>query len=156
MLFSILGIMLGVSCSDSDDEMGDEGDGGTTATTPFKSVQVEADGEKVQGAVDGTTITFAFDRAENFSGCKLTVEVNTGYQLTYPTDVNSYDMTDDPDLYFKGPDGKTVKYKVIVTSNALPIVDSSKITVDGGYKLTVNKQRQTELCRGGINGGRYG
>ena len=27
MLFSILGIMLGVSCSDSDDEMGDEGDG---------------------------------------------------------------------------------------------------------------------------------
>ena len=49
MLFSILGIMLGVSCSDSDDEMGDEGDGGTTATTPFKSVQVEADGEKVQG-----------------------------------------------------------------------------------------------------------
>ena len=50
MLFSILGIMLGVSCSDSDDEMGDEGDGGTTATTPFKSVQVEADGEKVQGA----------------------------------------------------------------------------------------------------------
>ena len=43
MLFSILGIMLGVSCSDSDDEMGDEGDGGTTATTPFKSVQVEAD-----------------------------------------------------------------------------------------------------------------
>ena len=26
MLFSILGIMLGVSCSDSDDEMGDEGD----------------------------------------------------------------------------------------------------------------------------------
>lgn len=37
-----------------------------------------------------------------------------------------------------GPDGKTVKYKVIVTSNALPIVDSSKITVDGGYKLTVN------------------
>ena len=35
MLFSILGIMLGVSCSDSDDEMGDEGDGGTTATTPF-------------------------------------------------------------------------------------------------------------------------
>ena len=52
MLFSILGIMLGVSCSDSDDEMGDEGDGGTTATTPFKSVQVEADGEKVQGAVD--------------------------------------------------------------------------------------------------------
>lgn len=133
MLFSILGIMLGVSCSDSD-----EGDGGTTATTPFKSVQVEADGEKVQGAVDGTTITFAFDQAENFSGCKLTVEVNTGYQLTYPTDVNSYDMTDDPDLYFKGPDGKTVKYKVIVTSNALPIVDSSKITVDGGYKLTVN------------------
>ncbi len=138
MLFSILGIMLGVSCSDSDDEMGDEGDGGTTATTPFKLVQVEADGEKVQGAVDGTTITFAFDQAESFSDCKLTVEVNTGYQLTYPTDVNSYDMTDDPDLYFKGPDGKTVKYKVIVTSNALPIVDSSKITVDGGYKLTVN------------------
>ena len=47
MLFSILGIMLGVSCSDSDDEMGDEGDGGTTATTPFKSVQVEADGEVI-------------------------------------------------------------------------------------------------------------
>ena len=39
MLFSILGIMLGVSCSDSDDEMGDEGDGGTTATTPFKSLK---------------------------------------------------------------------------------------------------------------------
>lgn len=138
MLFSILGIMLGVSCSDSDDEMGGEGDGGTTATTPFKSVQVEADGEKVEGTVDGTTITFAFDQAENFSDCKLIVEVNVGYQLTYPTDVNSYDMTDDPDLYFKGPDGKTVKYTVKLTSNALPIIDASKITVDGGYKLTVN------------------
>lgn len=136
MLFSILGIMLGVSCSDSDDE--DGGDGGITETTPFKSVQVEADGEKVLGTVEGTTITFAFDQAESFSDCKLTVEVNTGYQLTYPTDANSYDMTNDPDLYFKGPDGKTVKYKVIVTSNALPIVDSSKITVEGGYKLIVN------------------
>ena len=138
VLFAILGITLCVSCSDDDDkENGDDG-GGTTATTPFSSVKVEADGETVTGSVDGTTITFAFDRAENFSSCRLMVELNTGWQLTYPTDVDDYDMSDDPDLYFKGPDGSKPKYKVVVTSNALPIIDASKITVEGGYALEIN------------------
>lgn len=36
MLFSILGIMLGVSCSDSDDEMGDEGDGRNNRNDSFQ------------------------------------------------------------------------------------------------------------------------
>ena len=117
VLFAILGITLCVSCSDDDDkENGDDG-GGTTATTPFSSVKVEADGETVTGSVDGTTITFAFDRAENFSSCRLMVELNTGWQLTYPTDVDDYDMSDDPDLYFKGPDGSKPKYKVVVSSD---------------------------------------
>ena len=138
VLFAILGITLCVSCSDDDDkENGDDG-GGTTATTPFSSVKVEADGETVTGSVAGTTITFAFDRAENFSSCRLMVELNTGWQLTYPTDVDDYDMSDDPDLYFKGPDGSKPKYKVVVTSNALPIIDASKITVEGGYALEIN------------------
>lgn len=138
VLFAILGITLCVSCSDDDDkENGDDG-GGTTATTPFSSVKVEADGETVTGSVDGTTITFAFDRAENFSSCRLMVELNTGWQLTYPTDVDDYDMSDDPDLYFKGSDGSKPKYKVVVTSNALPIIDASKITVEGGYALEIN------------------
>ena len=138
VLFAILGITLCVSCSDDDDkENGDDG-GGTTATTPFSSVKVEADGETVTGSVDGTTITFAFDRAENFSSCRLMVELNTGWQLTYPTDVDDYDMSDDPDLYFKGPDGSKPKYKGVVTSNALPIIDASKITVEGGYALEIN------------------
>lgn len=135
-LFSAASMMLAVSCSGDDEP--DAPAPGPTETVPFKSVAVKADGETVTGTVDGTTITFTFDQAENFSSCELIVDLNPGYVLTFPTDVNNYDMTDDPNLYFKNSDGKTMKYTVTVSSNALPIIDASKITAEGGYPLTVN------------------
>lgn len=135
-LFSAASIMLAVSCSDKDEP---DAPAPTPAeTVPFKSVAVKADGETATGAVEGTNITFAFDQAENFTSCQLIVDLNPGYTLTFPTDVNNYDMTDDPNLYFKNAEGKSLKYTVRVSSNALPIIDASKISVEGGYPLTVN------------------
>lgn len=135
LLFSLVGMTLFNACSDSDDG---DGSGEDTAKTPFSTVRVEAQGETVTGTVDGTNINFAFDKAEDFTTCKLIVDVNSGYKLTYPTDVNKYNMASDASLYFKDAEGKTIKYTVSLSSNALPLVDASKISVEGGYALQVN------------------
>ena len=105
---------------------------------PFDTISLEADGETVEGVVSGTAVSFSFTTAENFTAARLILTVNDGWKLVFPADPDNYDVSTDPNIYFTDPEGKKVQYTVTITSNALPIVDGSKITVEGGYALTYN------------------
>lgn len=105
---------------------------------PFDTISLEADGETVEGVVSGTAVSFSFTTAENFTAARLILTVNDGWNLVFPADPDNYDVSTDPNIYFTDPEGKKVQYTVTITSNALPIVDGSKITVEGGYALTYN------------------
>lgn len=105
---------------------------------PFDTISLEADGETVEGVVSGTAVSFSFTTAENFTAARLILTVNDGWNLVFPADPDNYDVSTDPNIYFTDPEGKKVQYTVTITSNALPIVDGSKITVEGGYALSYN------------------
>ena len=105
---------------------------------PFDTISLEVDGEKVEGVVVDNTISFSFTTAENFSAAKLILKVNDGWKLVFPADPDNYDVSTDPNIYFTDPNGKKVQYVVTITSNALPVADGSKVTVEGGYTVTYN------------------
>ena len=110
----------------------------TYAEKPFEKVSLQAEGETVEGVVTDLSIAFKFEKAENFTQAKLIITVNEGWKLVYPTDPDNYDVSSDPDLYFTDPEGKKHHYTVTITSNALPIVDGSKVSVEGGYAISYN------------------
>lgn len=105
---------------------------------PFDAISLEVDGETVEGVVVDNTISFSFTTAENFSAAKLILKVNDGWKLVFPADPNNYDVSTDPNIYFTDPNGKKVQYVVTITSNALPVADGSKVTVQGDYAVTYN------------------
>lgn len=105
---------------------------------PFDTISLEVDGETVEGVVADNTISFSFTTAENFSAAKLILKVNDGWKLVFPADPDNYDVSTDPNIYFTDPDGKKVQYEVTITSNALPVADGSKVSVEGGYAVTYN------------------
>lgn len=105
---------------------------------PFDAISLEIDGETVEGVVVDNTVSFRFTTAENFSAAKLILNVNDGWKLVFPADPDNYDVSTDPNIYFTDPNGKKVKYVVTITSNALPVADGSKVSVEGGYAVAYN------------------
>lgn len=105
---------------------------------PFDAISLEVDGETVEGVVVDNTISFRFTTAENFSAAKLILNVNDGWKLVFPADPGNYDVSTDPNIYFTDPNGKKVQYVVTITSNALPVADGSKVSVEGGYAVIYN------------------
>ncbi len=61
----------------------------------------------------------------------LTLEINPGYQLTYPEDPKNFNLADSPVIHFLNPQGRVVKYWLSVRSNSLPVIDASKIKIEG-------------------------
>ena len=105
---------------------------------PFDAISLEVEGETVEGVVVDNTISFRFTTAENFSAAKLILKVNDGWKLVFPADPGNYDVSTDPNIYFTDPNGKKVQYVVTITSNALPVADGSKVSVEGGYAVVYN------------------
>lgn len=101
--------------------------------TPIASISVTVGSETVAGIVDDANrnVKFVFNEAESFSSCDLTIEVNKGWELTYPTTLTGVDLQGTPTLNFKSPSAAVVKYSVSFSSNAFPILDEHKIQIEG-------------------------
>lgn len=101
--------------------------------TPIVSISVTTAGETVQGVVDDANrnVKFTFNAAENFSSCDIEIEVSKGWELTFPTTLTGVDLQSTPTLNFKDPNSAVVKYSVTFSSNAFPILDASKIQIQG-------------------------
>lgn len=108
------------------------------ADVPFETISLQADGETSVGTVDGQNITFKFKTAEDFSSARLILDVNEGWTLLFPADPDNYDVSTDPNIYFQDPKGGKLQYNVSITSDALPIIDGSKVSVEGGYAISYN------------------
>lgn len=99
---------------------------------PFSSIKVEVDGELVEAQfLDHKNLLLSYENAENFTSAKLRVELNEGYNVIFPTDVDSFDMSNYPVVNFRDPDNRIIKYWFEITSRAFPIIDGSKIGVEG-------------------------
>lgn len=131
-LCSVLAAGLFTSCKDDGPEAPKYAD------VPFETISLRADGETASGEVADKNITFRFKTAENFSSAQLILTVNEGWTLVFPTDPNNYDVSTDPNIYFTDPNNARVQYYVTITSDALPIIDGSKVSVEGGYKVSYN------------------
>lgn len=129
------------------DEGGNTKPGPTYADVPFSKVTVTSDSETVEGTIqEEKYIFFHFNKAESFSDATLAVTVNEGYELTYPTTLEHLDLQAEPVLNFKTPENKTVKYWLRFSSDAFPIVDESKIHLQGmeaGKLLTIDNASKT-------------
>lgn len=119
----------------------------TYADVPFSKITVTSDGETVEGTIeDEKYIRFHFTKAESFSDATLAITVNDGYTLTYPTSLEHIDLQAEPVLNFKDPKNATVKYWLRFSSDAFPIVDETKIHIDGlaaGELLTIDLGTKT-------------
>lgn len=112
--------------------------GPVIAQVPFSSIAVDVDGEHVEGVVDGETITFTIKKALDLTNGTLSVEINEGWEMTYPSSLTGYDLTaEDIDLYFQDLNKNRVSYAVVVVSESNPVSDPSKIT-SGELKVNTN------------------
>lgn len=105
----------------------------TYPENPIASISVTVAGETVEGVVDDANrnVKFVFNEAESFSSCDIEIKVNEGWELTYPTTLTGVDLQSTPTLNFKSPEAAVVKYGVTFSSNAFPILDATKIQVEG-------------------------
>ena len=115
---------------------------------PLKSVSVTIGEETAVGVVNDVekTILFVFNDSENFSNVDLSVELNAGWTLTFPTTLTGVNLEETPALNFDDPFGQRVRYLVSFSSNAFPIVDPSKIQIEGfdaGKNLVVDNATKT-------------
>ncbi len=135
-----------VSCEKKEQDTNDDNDGKdktpTYAEVPFSRVAVTCDGETVEGTIqDEKYIYFHFNKAESFVDANLVIDVNEGYTLTFPTILEHVDLQAEPVLNFRDPKNATVKYWLRFSSDAFPIVDESKIHIEGfaaGEYLTID------------------
>lgn len=104
--------------------------GQDTSGVPFSSVKFTIGKETVEGTVSDRTITIQFQEAEDFTKASMTIELNPGYTLTYPTDLDNVNLAEAPVLNFRTPDNSIVKYTIVVKSYALVIADASLISVN--------------------------
>ena len=115
---------------------------------PFSSIKVESDGELVEAKlVDSKNLLLSFKDAEYFNSAKLMVDLNDGYSIIFPTDLNKFDLSNYPVVNFRGPDNRIIKYWFVFegSSLAFPIIDESKIGVEGvglGYVTVKNTTRE--------------
>ncbi len=120
----------------------------TYSSTPIESISVTSGDETVAGVVDDAakSVSFTFNNAESFSSCDIDIKVNDGWTLTFPKTLTGVDLQSTPTLNFTDPDKAIVKYSVKFSSNAFPIVDASKIQIDGlnpGEAITVDNASKT-------------
>jgi hypothetical protein len=122
--------LLAVSCNGGKEPVPEEPE---YAEEPFKTLYVTAEGERVLATVDHSAKTLAvqFDQAKHFSSVSLQIEINEGWTCTYPEDLSNADFAEYPVVQFKSPKNATVRYFATVTSNALPIADASKVSLEG-------------------------
>ena len=104
--------------------------GQDTSGVPFSSVKFTIGEETVEGVVSDRTITIQFQEVEDFTSASMTIELNPGYTLTYPTDLDNVNLAEAPVLNFRAPDNSIVKYTIVVRSFALLIADASLIQVN--------------------------
>ncbi len=104
--------------------------GQDTSGVPFSSVKFTIGEETVEGVVSDRTITIQFQEVEDFTSASMTIELNPGYTLTYPTDLANVNLSEAPVLNFRAPDNSIVKYTIVVKSYALVIADASLISVN--------------------------
>lgn len=120
----------------------------TYSSTPIESISVTSGDETVAGVVDDAakSVSFTFNNAESFSSCNIDIKVNDGWTLTFPKTLTGVDLQSTPTLNFTDPDNAIVKYSVKFSSNAFPIVDASKIQIEGlnpGEAITVDNASKT-------------
>ncbi len=136
-ILSLLGLVaLLLSCSDADgDNMKSPVQG-----VPFRSIYVEVDQERVKAEMlDSKNLSLSFNTAENFAESKIEVELEDGYELIFPSDINKADLANYPVLNFRSPDNQIRKYWLTIVSKAFPIVDASKISVvNANVDVTLN------------------
>jgi hypothetical protein len=138
-LFSavLLGLFV-LSCSKEDKK----------PTIPIQSISVTCQNETVKGVVDDAAkkVTFTFSNAENFSSANIVIEVSDGWTLTYPKTLTGVDLQSTPVLNFTDPNNAVVKYTIAFSSNAFPIIDASKIQIEGlnaGENVSVDNGTKT-------------
>ena len=98
-ILSLLGLVaLLLSCSDADgDNMKSPVQG-----VPFRSIYVEVDQERVKAEMlDSKNLSLSFNTAENFAESKIEVELEDGYELIFPSDINKADLANYPVLNFR-------------------------------------------------------
>lgn len=136
-ILSLLGLVaLLLSCSDADgDNMKSPVQG-----VPFRSIYVEVDQERVKAEMlDSKNLSLSFNTAENFAESKIEVELEDGYELIFPSDINKADLANYPVLNFRSPDNQIRKYWLTIVSKAFPVVDASKMSVVGAsVDVTLN------------------
>lgn len=125
---ALLGLLLGTACSETPDNVEE-----THRGVAFSSLTVTANnGETVTATtVDEKNLSLAFDTADEFDRCSIHVATNPGYSLVYPEDPNNFDLAASPVIHFLNPQGRIIKYWLSVQSNSLPVIDASKIKVEG-------------------------
>ena len=132
------------SCSEAEDEVKE-----TRRTVPFRSVAVEAVGERAEAVVtDEKNLSLAYEKADDFSCCRLHVDLLDGYELLFPTDPDSFDLATYPVLNFRTPQNRMIKYWFHVSSKAFPIVDETKIRVEGAYSEVTVQNSTKEVIVG--------
>ncbi len=135
-----LALLLAVSCNKEAEIVYSE--------NPLKSISVTSGDETVNGVVSDTdkSINFTFNNAEEFSSCDVTLELNDGWTLNYPTSLKGVNLQETPVFRFADHNNAVVRYTVSFSSNAFPIVDASKIQVKGlnaGEAITVDNTTKT-------------
>lgn len=128
IIAALVGMLFGMACSEVPDNVEE-----THRGVAFTSLKVTANnGETVTATnVDEKNLSLAFNTADEFDRCILTVETNPGYTLVYPEDPNHFDLAATPVIHFLNPQGRIIKYWLSVQSNSLPVIDASKIRVEG-------------------------
>lgn len=112
---------------------------------PFKSIHVHVDNETVEARrIDNKNISLSFENAENFSEAQLSIELTPGYEVIFPQDVTKADLTTYPVVNFRAPDNKIIKYWFVITSKAFPILDATKISIEGIGTGNVSVQNSTK------------
>ncbi len=121
-------VLFGGACSETPDNIAE-----TIRGEAFSALSVTANnGETVQAvAIDEKNYSLAFDTADEFDKCSIHVSLNPGYTLIYPENPEQFDLGASPVIHFNNPQGRIIKYWLSVRSNSLPLVDASKISVEG-------------------------
>lgn len=102
------------------------------AKVPFKSISLTCDGETTQGVlIDAQNIRFTFKEAEDFTSATISVDLNEGFRMTYPTELTDVDLAATPVFNFADSQNRVTKYYVKFSSNAFPIIDETRIQIEG-------------------------
>lgn len=101
----------------------------TYEVVPFKSISLTCDGETTDGVVKGNNIKFIFNEAESFSEATIKIDLNEGWEMTFPKTLTNVNLEESPVFNFKDYQNKLHKYYVKFSSNAFPVIDSDKIQI---------------------------